>query len=173
MSPQVVEVLAREGIPVIAHVGLVPPKATWVGGMRAVGRSAAQAAQVFHNSKAFESTGAFALEMEVVPTQVAAEITRRVAILTISLRSGVGCDAAYLFSADLLGENRGHIPRHAKVYRDFAGERDRLQQERIAAYREYIADVEGRSYPATEHDVSIEQDEFKRFLDAIAKTGKG
>ena len=173
MSPQVVEVLAREGIPVIAHVGLVPPKATWVGGMRAVGRNAAQAAQVFHDSKAFESAGAFALEIEVVPAQVAAEITRRVSILTISLGSGTGCDATYLFSADLLGENRGHIPRHAKVYRDFAGERNRLQQERIAAYREYIADVEGRSYPATEHEVSIEQDEFKRFLDAIAKTGKG
>ena len=44
MSPQVVEVLAREGVPVIAHVGLVPPKATWVGGLRAVGRSAEQAA---------------------------------------------------------------------------------------------------------------------------------
>ena len=55
-----------------------------------MGRSAAQAAQVFHNSKAFESAGAFALEMEVVPAQVAAEITRRVSILTISLGSGTG-----------------------------------------------------------------------------------
>ncbi len=75
MSPQVVEVLAREGIPVIAHVGLVPPKATWVGGMRAVGRSAAQAAQVFHKSKSFESAGeriwfqspSFSLAVEVKP----------------------------------------------------------------------------------------------------------
>ena len=168
MSPQVVEVLAREAIPVIAHVGLVPPKATWVGGMRAVGRNAEQASQVYRDSKAFESAGAFALEMEVVPAQVAAEITQRVSILTISLGSGTGCDATYLFSADLLGENRGHIPRHAKVYRDFAAERDRLQQERIAAYREFINDVKGKSYPAVEHDVSIEQDEFSRFLDAIA-----
>jgi len=56
------------------------------------------------------------------------------------------------------------------VYRGFAGERDRLQQERITAYQKYIADVEGSFYPATEHDVSIERDEFKRFLDAIAKT---
>jgi 3-methyl-2-oxobutanoate hydroxymethyltransferase len=139
MSPQVVKVLAREGVPVIAHVGLVPPKATWVGGMRAVGRTADQALQVYRDSKDFEEAGAFALEMEVVPAVVAAEITQRVSILTISLGSGTRCDATYLFSADLLGENRGHIPRHARVYRNFAAERDRLQQERIDAYREYIA----------------------------------
>ena len=119
MSPQVVEVLAREGVPVIAHVGLVPPKATWVGGMRAVGRTGEQAGQVYRDAKAFESAGAFALEIEVVPARVATEITARVSILTISLGSGQGCDATYLFSTDLLGENRGHIPRHAKVYRDF------------------------------------------------------
>lgn len=167
MSPAVVEVLAREGVPVIAHVGLVPPKATWVGGMRAVGRNAEQASQVYRDSKAFESAGAFALEMEVVSARVAEEITRRVSILTISLGSGQGCDATYLFSADLLGENRGHIPRHAKVYRDFAAERDRLQQERIAAYREYIDDVASQNFPANCHSVGIEDDEFENFLNSV------
>jgi len=164
MSPHIVEVLAREGVPVIAHVGLVPPKATWVGGMRAVGRTAKQAEQVYRDSKAFESAGAFALEMEVVPAQVATEITRRITPLTLSLGSGTGCDATYLFSADLLGENRGHIPRHAKVYRNFAEERDRLQQERIAAYREYITDVGNTAYPAEAHDVSMDSGEFEQFL---------
>lgn len=169
MSPQVVEVLAREGVPVIAHVGLVPPKATWVGGMRAVGKTAGQAEKVYRDSKAFESAGAFALELEVVPADVAAEITRRVSILTLSLGSGAQCDATYLFSADLLGENTGHIPRHAKVYRNFAKERERLQKERILAYQEYINDVKNNSYPAVEHDVSIAPDEFKHFKDAIDK----
>ncbi|MEM7259679.1 MAG: 3-methyl-2-oxobutanoate hydroxymethyltransferase, partial [Pseudomonadota bacterium] len=61
-------------------------------------------------------------------------------------------------------ENRGHIPRHAKVYRNFAAERDRLQQERISAYQEYIADVNAASYPATEHDVSIAGEELSLFL---------
>lgn len=165
MSPQIVEVLAREGVPVIAHVGLVPAKATWVGGMRAVGRTATQAAQVYRESKAFESAGAFALEMEVVPAKVATEITRRVSILTISLGSGQGCDATYLFSADLLGENRGHIPRHAKVYRNFAVERDRLQDERIAAYGEFIADIKNKAYPGDEHDVVIDNVEFDSFIE--------
>lgn len=168
MSPQVVEVLAREGVPVIAHVGLVPPKATWVGGMRAVGRTAEQARQVYQQSIDFESAGAFALEMEVVPAKVAEAITRRVAILTISLGSGTGCDATYLFSADLLGENTGHIPRHAKVYRNFAAERERLQQERIDAYHEYISDIKSQSYPTLEHDVSIDDSEYEQFISSIA-----
>jgi 3-methyl-2-oxobutanoate hydroxymethyltransferase len=167
MSPQVVEVLAREGVPVIAHVGLVPPKATWVGGMRAVGRTGEQASQVYKDAKAFESAGAFALEMEVVPARVAAEITARVSILTISLGSGQGCDATYLFSADLLGENRGHIPRHAKVYRDFSRERDRLQRERIAAYQEYIDDIRNKKYPEDGHSVAIDDTEFETFLNSV------
>jgi 3-methyl-2-oxobutanoate hydroxymethyltransferase len=170
MSPGVIEVLAREGVPVIAHVGLVPPKSSWVGGMRAVGRTAEQANQVFKESKAFESAGAFALEMEVVPARVAAEITRLVSILTISLGSGQGCDVTYLFSADLLGENRGHMPRHAKVYRNFAGERDRLQLERIAAYREYIGDVNEKNFPQEQHSVSIDDTEFESFLDSLNRS---
>ncbi|MEM7208644.1 MAG: 3-methyl-2-oxobutanoate hydroxymethyltransferase [Pseudomonadota bacterium] len=167
MSPHVVEVLAREGVPVIAHVGLVPPKATWVGGLRAVGRSREQAEQVYRESKTFESAGAFALEMEVVPERVAAEITRRVSILTISLGSGADCDATYLFSADLLGENTGHIPRHAKVYREMARERERLQQERVSAYREYIDDINNRQFPQAQHSVSIEDAEYEGFINAI------
>lgn len=169
MSPQVVEVLAREGVPVIAHIGLVPPKATWVGGMRAVGRSAEQAVRVYRDAKTFESAGAFALEMEVVPARVARAITQRVSILTISLGSGADCDATYLFSADLLGENRRHIPRHARVYRDFAHERDRLQQQRIAAYREYIDDIGERNFPAQENCVGIDENEFDTFLDSLSR----
>ena len=50
--------------------------------------------------------------------------------------SGKGCDAQYLFAEDILGTNRGHVPRHAKVYRNLAGELDRIQQERVQAFRE-------------------------------------
>jgi 3-methyl-2-oxobutanoate hydroxymethyltransferase len=139
--------------------------------MQAVGRTAEQAAQVYRDSKAFESAGAFAIEVEVVPAQVAAEISKRLSILTISLGSGTGCDINYLFSADLLGENRGHMPRHAKAYHNFTVERDRLQQERIAAYREYIDDIENSHFPSIEHDVTINPDEFKAFMNAFGDDG--
>ncbi len=162
MSPTVVELLAREGVPVICHVGLVPPKATWTGGYRAVGKTLEQAKVLWRQVQDFEAAGAFGVEMEVVAANLAAEITGRTSMLTISLGSGGGCDAQYLFSADLLGENRGHIPRHAKSYRNFAAERDRLQEERIAAYREYISDVTSGGFPEAGHIVTINRDTLQK-----------
>lgn len=162
MSPAVVEVLAREGIPVICHVGLVPPKATWTGGYKAVGKTLEQARMLWRQVQDFEAAGAFAVEMEVVAADLAAEITKRTTMLTLSLGAGGGCDAQYLFSADLLGENRGHLPRHAKTYRDFAGERDRLQTERVAAYKEYIADVTTGAFPEARHTVTMNPDELEK-----------
>ncbi len=156
MSPSVVEVLAREGVPVICHVGLVPPKATWTGGYRAVGKTLAQARKVWLQVQEFEQAGAFAVEMEVVAANLASQISTRTSMLTISLGSGGGCDAQYLFSADILGENRGHIPRHAKTYRNFAAERDRLQDERIAAYKEFIADVNSGAFPEARNTVDVD-----------------
>ena len=162
MSPHIVEVLAREGVPVISHVGLVPPKATWTGGFRAVGRTLSQAKMVWQQVQDFEAAGAFAAEMEVVAENLATEITKRTSMLTISLGSGGGCDVQYLFSADLLGENAGHIPRHAKTYRNFAAKREQLQLERVAAYREYIADVTSGAFPEAGHVVSIDADALRK-----------
>ena len=162
MSPHIVEVLAREGVPVISHVGLVPPKATWTGGFRAVGRTLSQAKMVWQQVQDFEAAGAFAVEMEVVAENLATEISQRTSMLTISLGSGGGCDAQYLFSADLLGENTGHIPRHAKTYRNFAAKREQLQLERVAAYREYIADVTTGAFPEAGHVVSIDADALRK-----------
>ncbi len=165
MSPAVVEVLAREGVPVICHVGLVPPKATWTGGFKAVGKSAEQALHLWQEVKDFENAGAFAAEMEVIPARLAGEMTKRTSMLTISLGSGGDCDAQYLFSADLLGENRGHFPRHAKAYRNLADERDRLQAERVAAYLEYISDVKAGAFPEASHIVEIDETVLKVFLE--------
>ena len=134
-SLRTVEFLAREFIPIVGHVGLVPARATWTGGFRAVGKTADSALDIFNEVKAYESAGAFAVELEVVPEEVATEISKRVDILIWSMGAGAGCDAQYLFSNDILGYTEGHIPRHSKIYRDFRAEYDRLQQERVAAFR--------------------------------------
>ncbi|WP_299951895.1 3-methyl-2-oxobutanoate hydroxymethyltransferase [uncultured Ruegeria sp.] len=170
LSPHVIEVLAREGVPVICHVGLVPPKATWTGGFRAVGKSKAQAVTVLQQVRDFENAGAYAVEMEVIPAPLATAITQRTSMLTISLGSGGDCDVQYLFSADLLGENRGHFPRHAKAYRNFAAERDRLQAERVAAYQEYIADVQNGGFPAKANIVEMDE---AILHDALSTADKG
>ena len=171
MSPATIEVLAREGVPVICHIGLVPPKATWTGGYKAVGKTLDQALSLWQQVQDFENAGAYAVEMEVIPAKLAADITQRTSMLTISLGSGGECDAQYLFSADLLGENRGHIPRHAKTYRNFAAERDRLQQERIAAYREYISDVQAGEFPNSTQTVQMDDAVLEEFRAKTTRQG--
>jgi 3-methyl-2-oxobutanoate hydroxymethyltransferase len=164
-----VRFLADEHIPVVGHVGLVPSRATWTGGFRAVGKTADAALALFDEVRAYEDAGAFAVEIEVVPVEVATEISRRVNILLWSMGSGPGCDAQYLFAEDILGENRGHMPRHSKVYRNFAAEFDRLQQERIAAFREFVADVAGGAYPEDRHVVRMKPEDASLFLARIAE----
>ncbi len=156
--------LAAEGIPVVGHVGLIPSKCTWTGGFKAVGKTTDTALLVWNQVKALEAAGAFAAELEVVPDRVAAEISRRTSLLMLSMGAGSGGDAQYLFAEDVLGYTRGHRPRHAKVYRNFRAEFDRLQQERIAAFKEFGADVDTGVYPAQEHTVPIADAEFAAFM---------
>lgn len=156
--------LAAEGIPVISHVGLIPSKATWTGGFKAVGKTADSAINIYRHVKQLEAAGAIGAELEVVPDRVAAEISKRTSLVMLSMGAGPGGDAQYLFAEDVLGCTRGHQPRHAKVYRNFRAEYDRLQQERIAAFKEYKADVQSGAYPEKRHVVSIDDAEFNAFM---------
>ncbi len=159
--------LREEGIPVCGHVGLIPSKATWTGGFRAVGKTAESALEIWRQVEALEEAGAFAAEIEVVPAEIASAISQRTSLLMLSMGAGTGCDAQYLFAEDVLGQNRGHYPRHAKVYRNFAAEFERLQQERIAAFREYAEDVRSGAYPEPAHLVGIAAGEYEDFLKKI------
>lgn len=163
-----IEALAHEGVPVCGHAGLVPSKATWTGGFRAVGRTAESARLVYRQVKDLESAGAFAAEIEVVPGAVSAAISARTPLLLLSMGGGAeGTDAQYLFAEDVLGSNTGKIPRHAKVYRNFAAEYDRLQAERVAAFAEFDRDVKSGAYPAPEHLVGIPDDELAEFVASL------
>jgi 3-methyl-2-oxobutanoate hydroxymethyltransferase len=161
--------LAAEGIPVVGHVGLIPARATWTGGFKAVGKTAAQAIKVFQGVKELEAAGAIGAEIEVVPAAVATEISKRTSLFLMSMGAGRGCDAQYLFAEDVLGYTRGHKPRHAKAYRNFRAELDRLQRERVAAFKEFRADVESGAYPEDKHLVPIADAEFAAFLQALKK----
>jgi 3-methyl-2-oxobutanoate hydroxymethyltransferase len=159
--------LAEDGVPVVGHVGLIPSKRTWTGGFRAVGKTAASALKVYRQVKDLEAAGAFGVEIEVVPPEVTLEITRRTSLLMISMGAGTGGHAQYLFAEDVLGYNAGHVPRHAKVYRDFKVELARLQRERVAAFSEFRADVASGAYPEPRHLVPIAADELEAFRKAL------
>ncbi len=167
-----VRFLADEHIPVVGHVGLVPSRNTWTGGFRAVGKTAESALALYQECLAYEEAGAFAVEIEVVPPDVATEISRRMASLLLwSMGSGAGCDAQYLFAMDILGDHKDHMPRHSKVYRNFAAEYDRLQQERIAAFREFVADVETGAFPEPRHLVPMDAGELAEFRAGLPPKG--
>jgi 3-methyl-2-oxobutanoate hydroxymethyltransferase len=168
-SLQIVERLASEGIPVVGHVGLIPSRRTWTGGFKAVGKTVESAVSVYEHVKALESAGAFAAEIEVVPERIAAEIAKRTSLVLFSMGAGAGCDAQYLFSVDVLGYTEGHQPRHAKVYRDFRAEYERLQNERVAAFAEFRADVDGGRYPQPVHNVAVADDVYGQFVDYLDK----
>lgn len=156
-----------EGIPVVSHVGLIPARRTWTGGFKAVGKTAESALDVWQLTKALEAAGAFAIEIEVVPEPVATAIAARTSMVTISMGSGPHCDAQYLFATDVLGTNRGHVPRHAKAYADLAAEEDRLQQLRVQAFADYKADVDSGGFPDESRLVPIPDDELGAFLAAL------
>jgi 3-methyl-2-oxobutanoate hydroxymethyltransferase len=79
--------------------------------------------------------------------------------------AGPAGHAQYLFADDVLGQNRGRVPRHAKVYANFAAEQDRLQQMRIDAMSRFVRDVHEADYPAPQYLVDSENEVVEAFRD--------
>lgn len=149
-SPFIIEAMAREGIPVVGHIGMVPRHVTWTG-YRSIGKTVAEAKRLYGKMKDIESAGAYAAEIEIVPHNLATWLCSQTTMLLMSLGSGSGCDTQFLFSDDILGDYDERLPRHAKAYRNFLQEHLRLQNERIAAFGEYIADVKEGRFPKRCH----------------------
>jgi 3-methyl-2-oxobutanoate hydroxymethyltransferase len=166
-SLEIITKLAAEAIPVIAHVGLIPSHRTWFGGFKAQGKTLESALQIWEHTKALEKAGAFAVEIEVIPADLATEISKRTSLFTISMGAGSGCDAQYLFSEDILGYTNGHVPRHARTYRNFAAEYERLQSERIAAFAEYVRDCRSAAFPGDAEVVPTDPDMLRAFLKQV------
>jgi 3-methyl-2-oxobutanoate hydroxymethyltransferase len=167
-SLDIQKVLCDNAIPIVAHVGLIPSQCTWTGGFKAVGKTAAGAKAVWDHVKRLESIGAFGAELEVVPDRVAKVISENTPLIMLGMGAGPWADAQYLFTEDVLGYGQNHKPRHAKTYRNFRAEYDRLQQERIAAFKELKADIDGGLYPEPQHSVSIKDEEFETFLRQVS-----
>ena len=165
-SPFLIEAMAREGIPVVGHLGMVPRHATWTN-FRAIGKNPAEARKLYDQMKRLENAGAYAAEMELVPHQLASYLCRKTSLLLMSLGSGTGCDTQFLFSDDILGDYPERIPRHARAYRNFHQEFQRLQNERLAAFREFAADVASGQFPQPGNLVSMDNAAFEQAVASI------
>jgi 3-methyl-2-oxobutanoate hydroxymethyltransferase len=144
---------------------LIPSKRTWTGGYRAVGRTLDSAKRVWDQVRDLQDAGAFAAEIEVVPAAITAAIAERTTLFLISMGAGHAGHAQYLFADDVLGQNRGHVPRHARIYADLAAEQDRLQALRTSAMGAFAGEVRARAYPSDSHLVSAEAETVAAFRD--------
>ena len=165
-SPYLIEAMAREGIPVVGHVGMVPRHATWTN-VRAIGKTVEEAKELYARLKRLEEAGAYAAELELAPHELAAHLCKKTSLILMSLGSGSGCDTQFLFSDDILGDYDERIPRHAKAYRNFLREYGRLQNERIAAFQEFAADVTSGRFPEAGNLVSMDPATLKKAIEAV------
>lgn len=164
-----IRALRDENIPINSHVGLVPGKASWIGGFRAIGKTADEAAGVLQHTLELQEAGVIGVELEVVPPKVASIITKKVKIMTLSMGSGSGCDGQYLFANDVLGYTQGHIPRHARIYKDFKKEFERLQVQRIEAFKSFHEDTINKKFDDPKITVGIDDKEYDKFLKLAEK----
>ncbi len=111
--------LSKFRIPFQSHVGFIPRRTTWIGGIRSFGKTANEAAELFRDIKDIENTGAWGIEVELVPENILEVITKHTSLVTISIGSGIAADAQFLFAEDILGQSKIAFPRHAKKYKNF------------------------------------------------------
>jgi len=166
-SYKFIKAIADEGIPVVGHTGFIPYKSTFYGGFKAYGKNALEAKKIYEQTLKLQDAGAFAVEIEVVPYKVADYISKNVEVFMIGMGSGLGCDAQYLFSEDVLGYNKGHIPRHAKVYSNLAKDFEKIKLKSIEAYKSFKDDVISSNYPEKKHDLNIPKEEYEKFIKNI------
>jgi 3-methyl-2-oxobutanoate hydroxymethyltransferase len=139
--PQV-EALVGAGIPVMAHLGLTPQSVNVFGGYRVQGRGAA-GEQLLADAKALQQAGAFSVVLEVVPADLAGQVTASVDIATIGIGAGPQCDAQVLVWQDLAGLTE-RVPRFVKRYADVRGVLSDAAQR-------WASDVVSGGYPGPEH----------------------
>jgi 3-methyl-2-oxobutanoate hydroxymethyltransferase len=132
--------IVRAGVPVMGHVGLMPQSVHALGGFKVQGRGDAAANKIIADAKAIEEAGAYAIVLEAIPPDVAAEVTRSVGVPTIGIGAGPMCDGQVLVCTDLLGMSRGHSPKFAKRYAE-------LGDAIVAATRRYVDEVRTGEFP--------------------------
>ncbi len=156
MAP-VVEAIVRAGIPVQGHIGLTPQTATNLGGFKVQGKSAQAAKQLLEDALALEAAGCFSIVLEAIPAPLAEHITRQLAIPTIGIGAGIGCDGQVLVIHDLVGLYDRFTPKFVKQYA-------KISDPIAGALAQYKAEVENRTFPAEAHSFTMKSDELDKLL---------
>jgi 3-methyl-2-oxobutanoate hydroxymethyltransferase len=143
-SAPAIEKIVQAGIPVVGHVGLTPQSVNSIGGWRVQGRGVEGAEELMRDALAVQSAGAFALVLEMVPAELAAEVTEALNIPTIGIGAGVDCSGQVLVCNDLLGLDTRFSPKFLKRYAE-------LENPIQAAVADYVGEVRSGAFPSAEH----------------------
>jgi len=133
--------LTEAEIPVMGHIGLTPQSVNALGGYRVQGKTTDSAEQLLRDARAVEAAGAFAIVVEAVPRELAAQITRELRIPTIGIGAGPDCDGQILVVHDLLGLTFDQTPKFARQYAN-------LGETISKAVRSYCDDVRSGAFPS-------------------------
>ncbi|CAG1021553.1 partial 3-methyl-2-oxobutanoate hydroxymethyltransferase, partial [Methylococcales bacterium] len=140
----VIGFLVEQGIPVCAHLGLLPQSVNRIGGYKVQGRDPAQAQKILDDALAVERAGANLLVLECVPALLAAGIAQKLSIPVIGIGAGVGCDGQVLVLYDMLNIGAGNRPRFSK---NFMAGAESIED----AVRQFHRAVKAAEFPADEH----------------------
>ncbi len=136
--------IVEAGIPVVGHIGLTPQSVNQLGGFKVQGRGAHGADQLMRDALAVQEAGAFSVVLEMVPAELAEEVSDALHIPTIGIGAGVGCDGQVLVCNDLLGFNLGFTPRFLKRYAE-------LEATMVDAVSTFAQEVRAGTFPTAEH----------------------
>lgn len=136
--------IVMAGIPVMGHVGLTPQSVHAMGGFKVQGKTDEAVERLLQGARALEDAGAYAVVLEAIPPDVAEEITSMLTIPTIGIGAGPACDGQVLVCYDMLGMYPDLKPKFAKRFAE-------VGEQIIQATRDYIGEVQQRSFPAAEH----------------------
>ncbi len=150
-----VRALVEAGIPVMGHIGLTPQSVHQMGGYRVQGKTFQKARQIKQDAKDLEKAGAFAIVLEGMPSELAAEITADVKVPTIGIGAGPDCDGQILVMHDLLGLNTEFTPKFVKKYANLA-------EDVTQAVDAYIREVRSGTFPGEEHSYTMEKTPLKK-----------
>lgn len=170
-SFDVMERMANEGIPVQSHIGLIPTFSHHYGGLRAFGRKADEAMQVWNTLKRMEDVGVFAVEVECLAEEILEAVNEKTSVVTFSLGSGNAGDAVFSFVADICGEasEEDKPPKHAHAFGDVGRLHRQIHTERVAALGAFHREVAAGKFPYAPTNVSMHAGEQEKFLEALDK----
>lgn len=135
--------IVEAGIPVMGHLGMLPMSASRFGGARIHGKTESEAERIIQDAKALEEAGVFAIVLELVPADLASQVTESISVPTIGIGAGPHCDGQVLVSSDLLGLYGARF-KHVKQYADLSG-------TILQAFKAYADDVRAGKFPEKEH----------------------